>query len=190
MIDVDPCISLQQLDTQSDTSLPYCLQVTIIYCVSGGRGGGCIRRGIRPWHIRRGCSRDPGRPLPPLDKPRFYHAPSGAPRQQRRRPGKCPCQFGLEDPPRPAVPDTIRTCQAAGVKVIMHKGDHPHTAWAIAREIELIQSNSPAVITGECLRGMSTTPLQLALDAPEILFARIASDQKMEIINAPWGNIL
>jgi calcium-translocating P-type ATPase len=91
---------------------------------------------------------------------------------------------GLEDPPRPEVPDAIRTCQAAGVKVIMLTGDHPHTAQAIAREIGLITSPSPVVITGERLRGMSSAPLQLALDAPEILFARMGADQKMAIVNA------
>ena len=91
---------------------------------------------------------------------------------------------GLEDPPRPEVPDAIRTCQAAGVKVIMLTGDHPHTAQAIAREIGLIQSNSPVVITGERLRGLSPAQLQLALDAPEVLFARVGADQKMAIVNA------
>jgi calcium-translocating P-type ATPase len=91
---------------------------------------------------------------------------------------------GLEDPPRPEVPEAIRKCQTAGVKVIMLTGDHPHTAQAIAREIGLIQSSNPVVITGERLRGFSNAQLQLALDAPEILFARVGADQKMAIVNA------
>ncbi|MFZ5592963.1 MAG: cation-translocating P-type ATPase [Pseudomonadota bacterium] len=91
---------------------------------------------------------------------------------------------GLEDPPRPEVPAAIRKCKEAGIKVIMVTGDHPHTASAIAREIGLIQSNSPVIITGDHLRRLSNTQLQLALDAPEIIFARVAADQKMRIVSA------
>jgi len=91
---------------------------------------------------------------------------------------------GLEDPPRPEVPEAIRKCQEARVKVIMVTGDHPRTAEAIAQEIGLIHSNRPVVITGERLRGLSATQLQLALDAPEIIFARVSADQKMAIVDA------
>ncbi len=91
---------------------------------------------------------------------------------------------GLEDPPRPEVPEAIRKCADAGIRVIMVTGDHPHTAHAIAREIGLIRGSSPAIITGEALRRMSTIQLQLALDAPEILFARVGADQKLRIVSA------
>jgi len=40
------------------------------------------------------------------------------------------------------------------------------------------------VITGEQLRRLSEIELQLALDAPEIVFARVAADQKMHIVEA------
>jgi magnesium-transporting ATPase (P-type) len=89
---------------------------------------------------------------------------------------------GLEDPPRPEVPEAIRKCHEAGIKVIMVTGDHPRTAVAIAREIGLLQSNAPVVLSGDQLRRMSPIQLQLALDAPEILFARVAADQKMRIV--------
>jgi calcium-translocating P-type ATPase len=91
---------------------------------------------------------------------------------------------GLEDPPRPEVPAAIQRCREAGIKVIMVTGDHPHTAVAIAREIGLVQSINPVVITGDQLRRFSNIRLQLALDAPEILFARVAADQKMRIVSA------
>ncbi len=89
---------------------------------------------------------------------------------------------GLEDPPRPEVPAAIAQCHAAGIKVIMVTGDHPHTARAIARQIGLAQA--PVVVTGEQLRRYTSTQLQLALDAPEIIFARVGADQKMLIVNA------
>ncbi|MBI5659426.1 MAG: cation-transporting P-type ATPase [Nitrosomonadales bacterium] len=89
---------------------------------------------------------------------------------------------GLEDPPRPEVPAAIARCRAAGIKVIMVTGDHPHTARAIARAIGLAQQ--PVVIGGTELQRMSQTQLQLALDAPEIIFARVGADQKLRIVQA------
>ena len=90
----------------------------------------------------------------------------------------------LEDPPRPEVPDAMRKCREAGVRVIMVTGDHPHTAEAIAREIGLVHSDAVKVLTGSQLRGLSDIQLRLALDAPEILFARVGADQKMRIVQA------
>ncbi len=91
---------------------------------------------------------------------------------------------GLEDPPRPEVPEALRKCQEAGIKVIMVTGDHPRTATAIGREIGLLKSDSPTIITGEQLRRFSVIELQLALDAQEIIFARVVADQKMRIVEA------
>ncbi len=91
---------------------------------------------------------------------------------------------GLEDPPRPEVPDALRKCRDAGIKVIMVTGDHPRTAAAIARKIGLVKSADPAIITGEQLRRYSMLELQLALDAEEVIFARVLADQKMRIVQA------
>jgi calcium-translocating P-type ATPase len=91
---------------------------------------------------------------------------------------------GLDDPPRPEVPEAIRKCRQAGIKVIMVTGDHPHTALAIGRQIGQIQADNPLVITGDKLRKLSETQLRLALDAPDIIFARVGADQKMRIVSA------
>jgi magnesium-transporting ATPase (P-type) len=90
----------------------------------------------------------------------------------------------LEDPPRPEVADAIQTCRTAGIRVIMVTGDHPQTAKAIAREIGMVRSENPVVITGSELSRLSNIQLQIALDAPEILFARVQAEQKMRIVNA------
>ena len=89
---------------------------------------------------------------------------------------------GLQDPPRPEVPGAIGACQAAGIKVIMVTGDNPHTALAIAREIGLVRSDAPQVLTGAQLLQLSDAQLQLALDAAEIICARIAPEQKLRIV--------
>ena len=89
---------------------------------------------------------------------------------------------GLEDPPRPDVPEAIRRCREAGIRVIMVTGDHPQTGAAIARQIGLIRSENATVMTGEELHRVSDTQLQLALDAPKIVFARLAADQKLRIV--------
>ena len=91
---------------------------------------------------------------------------------------------GLEDPPRPEVPGAIQKCREAGIKVIMVTGDHPHTALAIGRQIGQIQGDNPVIITGESLRKLSETQLRLALEAPDIIFARVGADQKMRIVSA------
>jgi calcium-translocating P-type ATPase len=91
---------------------------------------------------------------------------------------------GLEDPPREEVPDAVARCIAAGIRVIMITGDHPQTGLAIARQIGLLTSDRPVVITGDQLRSISAAQLQLALDAKEILFARVAAEQKMLIVQA------
>ena len=91
---------------------------------------------------------------------------------------------GLEDPPRIEVPEAVARCVSAGIRVIMVTGDHPHTALAIAREIGLVQGEHPLLVSGDALRAMSPTQLQLALDAKEIIFARVAAEQKMLIVQA------
>ena len=94
---------------------------------------------------------------------------------------------GLEDPPRAEVPDAMKRCREAGVRVIMCTGDHPETARAIAREIGLALTEHPRVMTGDELGKMSPTQLQLALDTKEIIFARMGADQKLLIVRALQG---
>ncbi len=89
---------------------------------------------------------------------------------------------GLADPPREGVPEAVRRCHEAGIRVIMITGDHPHTASALAREIGLAQN--PFAVTGDKLLTMSDTDLQLLLDEPGLLFARTGADQKMRIVQA------
>ncbi|HEX6081258.1 MAG TPA: cation-transporting P-type ATPase [Methylomirabilota bacterium] len=91
---------------------------------------------------------------------------------------------GVQDPPRREVQGALRKCREAGVRVIMTTGDHPGTALAIAREVGLVESASPAVITGEALRRLPEVELRRLLESSEVIFARIAADQKLRIVEA------
>jgi calcium-translocating P-type ATPase len=89
----------------------------------------------------------------------------------------------LEDPPRASVPDALRRCAEAGIRVIMLTGDHPATACAVARQIGLVRGDDPRVVSGHDLARLSDAELQLLLDT-EVLFARIGADQKLRVVRA------
>jgi sodium/potassium-transporting ATPase subunit alpha len=92
--------------------------------------------------------------------------------------------IGLEDPARPDVHEAVNRCHAAGVRIIMVTGDNPRTALALAREVEIVRSGSPQIITGDMLHQLSPAGLQAALNEPEILFARVSAEQKMQLVQA------
>ncbi|XP_017478349.1 PREDICTED: sodium/potassium-transporting ATPase subunit alpha-2-like [Rhagoletis zephyria] len=46
----------------------------------------------------------------------------------------------MMDPPRPSVPQAVRTCREAGIRVVMVTGDHPITAQAIAKAVNIISA--------------------------------------------------
>ena len=48
--------------------------------------------------------------------------------------------MAMIDPPRNGVPDAVKKCKSAGIKVVMVTGDHPITAAAIAKSVFIITS--------------------------------------------------
>jgi sodium/potassium-transporting ATPase subunit alpha len=90
--------------------------------------------------------------------------------------------IGLEDPPRPEVPEALKRCHAAGIKVIMITGDGSRTALAIAREIGLVKGN-PVVIEGHEFERMGDRELQEKLSQKEIIFARMTPRHKMRVVS-------
>jgi len=108
--------------------------------------------------------------------------------------------LGLYDPPRPEVPDAIRQCREAGIKVTMVTGDYGLTAQAIAQQIGLLDpSGSPGrttaqqqaradpvrVIEGSTLAQISDVQLrQLLKYRRRLVFARMAPEQKLRLVQA------
>ena len=95
---------------------------------------------------------------------------------------------GMIDPPRPEVPDALARCRSAGIRVIMLTGDYGLTAKTIACQIGMMGEHGRAV-QGDELSAMSDPELQALLrNEPEILFARIAPAQKMQVVQALQAN--
>jgi len=92
--------------------------------------------------------------------------------------------ISLFDPPRPEVPQAVAAIRAAGIRVIMVTGDYQITAEAIGRQVGLITTAMPGVVTGDQLRTLSDAQLDWELEGREIIFARITPDQKLRIVQA------
>ena len=90
--------------------------------------------------------------------------------------------IGLADPPRPEVPDALRKCREAGIRIIMITGDASRTAVAIAREIGLV-SGAPRVIEGAGFAGLSDRDLRAELANPEVIFTRMTPKHKLRVVN-------
>ncbi len=92
---------------------------------------------------------------------------------------------GFIDPIRPDVPDAVRRCRSAGVDVVMVTGDHPATALAIARELEITDSPDE-VVTGAELGDVEVPTLPAFIDRVQgaRVFARVTPLQKLRIVEA------
>ena len=91
---------------------------------------------------------------------------------------------GLFDPPRPEVPEAVAELRSAGVRVIMVTGDYQTTALAVGKMVGIVTGDTPVVINGEQLRGMSDAHLDWELDQAEVIFARTSPEQKLRIVQA------
>jgi Ca2+-transporting ATPase len=91
---------------------------------------------------------------------------------------------GFADPLRESVPDAIRECQSAGIRVVVITGDYPATASAIARQAGI---DHGTVVSGDTLRELDDAAL-CAQVREAAVFARISPDQKLRIVNALKAN--
>lgn len=94
---------------------------------------------------------------------------------------------GIIDPLRTEAKAAIAACRQAGIEVAMITGDHPATALAIARELDMVERADQLVAGPE---------LRLALDSGTIdqltrkarVFARVGPHQKLDIIESLQRN--
>ncbi len=91
---------------------------------------------------------------------------------------------GLADPLRPSVPEAVRDCRDAGIRIVMITGDYPQTAAAIAAQAGIAAG---ALLTGGELDAMSEDELKRRV-ADVGVFARIMPEQKLRIVEALKAN--
>jgi len=89
--------------------------------------------------------------------------------------------LGLADPIRPEVPEAIKECYTAGIRVIMITGDYPGTARSIARQIGLKPPDE--IISGAELDRMDDEELRERIKTT-CIFARAVPEQKLRIVGA------
>ncbi|MBP1929200.1 Ca2+-transporting ATPase [Methanolinea mesophila] len=89
--------------------------------------------------------------------------------------------IGFADPVRPDVPQAVRECYDAGIRVIMITGDYALTALNIARQIGL--KDPEKCITGPELEELDGEALKARVGSANV-FARTVPRQKLRIVDA------
>jgi Ca2+-transporting ATPase len=88
--------------------------------------------------------------------------------------------IGLADPLRPSVPNAVRECRSAGIRIVMITGDYRVTARTIAQQAGI---DSSEVLTGDAVDHLDNSELTRRAKTASI-FARIMPEQKLRIVQA------
>lgn len=94
--------------------------------------------------------------------------------------------LGMIDPPRTEVKEAVSLCKTAGIRPVMITGDHPDTAFAIAKELGIV-SHVGQVATGQALDAMSPAELKQAVQSIGV-FARVSPEHKVSIVETLRSN--
>ena len=89
---------------------------------------------------------------------------------------------GSIDPPRVEVRDAVLKCKLAGIQPVMITGDHKNTALAIAKSINICNTDDQA-ITGEEIEKISDEELIKKVKNIRV-FARVSPHHKLRIVKA------
>jgi Ca2+-transporting ATPase len=92
---------------------------------------------------------------------------------------------GMIDPPRPEAKDAMRTCETAGIRVVMITGDHPATAQAVADELGILKGGR--VVTGAELEELSDADLEREVETIAV-YARVSPAHKLRVVEALQKN--
>jgi Ca2+-transporting ATPase len=95
----------------------------------------------------------------------------------------------MSDPPRPEAKEAVDACQRAGITVGMVTGDHPVTARAVARDLNLVHDDREVTTGAELADAAAQSEQQFdALCASARAFARVEPEQKLEIVRSLQRN--
>jgi len=89
---------------------------------------------------------------------------------------------GMIDPPRAEAKAAVATARRAHIRSVMITGDHPATAQAIARELDIFAPGAK-LLTGADLRHMSDADLDAVVEDVRV-FARVDPEHKLQIVRA------
>ena len=89
---------------------------------------------------------------------------------------------GMIDPPRAEAKVAVAVAKRAHIRTVMITGDHPATAEAIARELEIFEPGMRTV-TGVDLRAMGEAELDAIVEQVRV-FARVDPEHKLSIVSA------
>ena len=89
---------------------------------------------------------------------------------------------GMIDPPRAEAKAAVATAKRAHIRSVMITGDHPATAQAIARELDIFEPGA-RLVTGTELRNMSDADLDRIVEDVRV-FARVDPEHKLRIVGA------
>jgi P-type Ca2+ transporter type 2C len=90
---------------------------------------------------------------------------------------------GMMDPPREEVPEAIRRCKRAGIRVVMATGDHYLTGKAIANQIGIVNHMDEWVYTGEEVDQMNDEELDEVMVKANA-FARVSPEHKHRLVGS------
>ena len=91
---------------------------------------------------------------------------------------------GFIDPVRKEATESIRLCKKAGIKVLMITGDHALTAYAIAKDLNMVDSQDE-VVTGSDLELHGNTDKEFdKFIKNKKVFARVTPLQKLRIVES------
>mmetsp|Transcript_4732 Transcript_4732/g.11047 ORF Transcript_4732/g.11047 Transcript_4732/m.11047 type:complete len:1113 (+) Transcript_4732:69-3407(+) len=91
--------------------------------------------------------------------------------------------FGIEDPPKDGVAEAVLKAQRAGVKVVMVTGDHPDTARAIAKRINILELEPPDIEEAKEFSVITGTMLESKVPQGD----NFADDEEQELVD--WWTV-
>jgi len=91
--------------------------------------------------------------------------------------------MAMLDAPRPEVAQAVEAAQRAGIRLLIITGDYGLTAEAIARHVGLVRGTHARIVTGWDLDAMDDAGLLAAIDHEDVIFARIAPEHKLRIVD-------